>query len=282
MSFRAFFSRFVFGVLFWISFLVHPPGAFAATHTVSMGDTLWGIGRIYNVSASDLMDANSLQDSLIYPGQVVNIPGASPAKVSSPGNVTHTVQPGDTLYLIGQKNGVDYNEIIAANHLQDTFIYPGMELTIPVSNGRGSTGASSTAQPEYSPQVSRGGYFDRPSMADVDLLARLITAEADNQPYEAKVAVGAVVLNRLRHKDFPKTIAGVINQKDGGTYQFEPVMNGWINRPASPDAVQAAKEALGGADPTNGALYFFCDWVTNKWLTTKKVARKIGETIFSY
>jgi LysM repeat protein len=279
LSCRKSFFSFVFGALFWISFLVLPSGAFAATHTVSKGDTLWGISQMYDVTVSGLMAANGIQDSMIYTGQVINVPGNVTQPGEGSGKVTYTVQPGDTLYMIGLYNGIDYHDIMTANHLQGASIYPGMVLTLPGANGSGAATPSSTAG---TPQVSRGGYFDRPSAADVELLARLITAEADNQPYEAKVAVGAVVLNRTRSKDYTNTISEVIYQKNGGTYQFEPVMNGYINRPASADSIRAAREALSGVDPTNGALYFFCDWVTNQWLTSKKVARKIGETVFSY
>ena len=279
MSCRQSFFSFVFGALFWILFLVLPSGAFASTYTVSKGDTLWGISQMYDVTVSGLMAANGIQDSMIYTGQVINVPGNVTQPGEGSGKVTYTVQPGDNLYMIGLYNGIDYHDIMTVNHLQDASIYPGMVLTIPGANGSGAATPPSTAG---TPQVSRGGYFDRPSAADVELLARLITAEADNQPYEAKVAVGAVVLNRTRSKDYINTLPGVIYQSNGGTYQFEPVMNGYINRPASADSFRAAREALSGVDPTNGALYFFCDWVTNQWLTSKKVARKIGEIVFSY
>lgn len=89
--------------------------------------------------------------------------------------------------------------------------------------------------------------------AEVDLLARLITAEAAGEPYVGQVAVGAVVLNRVRSGLFPATIAGVIYQP----YQFETVLNGRIDQPPTPTAVRAALDALSGWDPTGGALYFY-------------------------
>ncbi|MCL6639057.1 MAG: cell wall hydrolase [Firmicutes bacterium] len=240
---------------------------------------------MYGVTVDGLMRANGLTDSLIYAGQTLSVPaaggGEAPAGDAAGGNgAVYTVQPGDTLFFIGQKYGVPYQEIMAVNHLTDGNIYPGMQLKVPAGNGGSAAPAPSGAEAAY--QVSRGGYFARPSMNDVDLLARLITAEADNQPYEAKVAVGAVVLNRVRSGEYPATIPEVIYQNDGRTYQFEPVMNGWINRPASPEGIRAAREALAGADPTGGARYFFCDWVTNKWLKSKPLARKIGDLVFTY
>jgi len=120
------------------------------------------------------------------------------------------------------------------------------------------------------------------TQSDLDLLARLITAEADNQPYVAKVAVGAVVVNRVKDSRFPNTISGVIYDKSYGYYQFTPVMNGMINKPASQEALRAAYDALNGVDPTNGALYFFDNTATNKWLWSKPIALRSGIMVFAY
>jgi len=92
---------------------------------------------------------------------------------------------------------------------------------------------------------------------DLDLLARIITAEAGGESYNAQVAVGAVVLNRVRSSSFPNSISDVVYEKTNGFYQFTPVLNGNINRPAHASALKAAKEALGGNDPTNNALFFY-------------------------
>jgi spore germination cell wall hydrolase CwlJ-like protein len=110
----------------------------------------------------------------------------------------------------------------------------------------------------------------------------LITAEADGESYVAKVAVGAVVVNRVQDSRFPNSISAVIYQKDGGYYQFSPVENGWINKPASSDSKRAALEALQGSDPTNGALYYFDDSTTNKWIWSKPIAFRTGNMVYSY
>lgn len=187
---------------------------------------------------------------------------------------TYTVKSGDTLYLIGKKFGVGYQEIMSDNSLKSTDIYPGMLLKISVPAVGGSAGTGS--------QASRSGNFQRPDPAVVDLLARLITAEADSEPYECKVGVGAVVLNRVASPVFPKSVIGVVYQHDKWTYQFEPVLNGWIQRPASAASLQAAKDALSGLDPTNGALYFFASSVDSPWLRSRKVSKVIGHTVFTY
>ena len=120
------------------------------------------------------------------------------------------------------------------------------------------------------------------SASDVDLLARLITAEAQGEPYNAKVAVGAVVVNRVKSGSFPNSISGVIYQTINGYYQFTPVLNGWINKPANADSITAAKAALSGIDPTKGALFYFDNSITNSWLLAKPVSITIDKLIFAF
>ena len=120
--------------------------------------------------------------------------------------------------------------------------------------------------------------------AEENLLARLITAEADSEPFAAQVGVGAVVLNRVKSPIFPNTISDVIYQIDPttGSYQFTPVLNGWINNPASASGLAAAQDALAGQDPTGGALYYFDTSVTNEWLQSRPLAIVIGNLKFTY
>ncbi|MDD4238250.1 MAG: LysM peptidoglycan-binding domain-containing protein [Desulfotomaculaceae bacterium] len=254
-------TRVIMGFFILIGALVLPTAAFAATHTVVKGESLYIIGQNYGVSVNALAQVNGIKDSLIEIGQKLNIPESGQSYI---------VRSGDTLYRIGSKVGVNYQEIMSANGLEKDYLYPGMDLYIPVSNGKGN-GA-----------VSRGGLPARATAWEVDLLARLITAEADAEPYVGKLAVGAVVLNRTRDANFPKSIYEVIYQYDRGTYQFEPVMNGWIERSATPDSIRAAKATLNGWDPTNGAVYFFATYVTNQWLWSRPLCDIIGTVAFTY
>ena len=116
----------------------------------------------------------------------------------------------------------------------------------------------------------------------MDLLARLITAEAQGEPYEAKVAVGAVVINRVQSGVWANTIEAVIYQRINGYYQFTPVQNGWINKPAESESIKAAQAALSGADPTNGAQFYYDDKATNAWILAKPVSVKIGHMIYAF
>jgi len=111
------------------------------------------------------------------------------------------------------------------------------------------------------------------------LLARLIYAEARGESYKGKVAVGAVVLNRVRSSQFPNTLSGVIYQRNA----FESVTNGSINNTPNSECIRAAKEAMNGWDPTGGCLYFYnaATVSRNSWIHTRTVKTVIGRHSFA-
>ena len=112
---------------------------------------------------------------------------------------------------------------------------------------------------------------------DVDLLARLISAEARGEPYEGQVAVGAVVLNRVKHPSFPNTIAGVIYQP----WAFSCINDGQFNEPVSQSAYRAARDAMNGWDPSGGAIYYFNPAkATSSWIWSRPVIVTIGSHLF--
>lgn len=143
---------------------------------------------------------------------------------------------------------------------------------------------SAAVQPESRQQADKETSADASSKSssELDLLARLITAEAQGEPYEAQVGVGAVVINRVQSGVWANSIEGVIYQNINGYYQFTPVVNGWINKPAQPESIKAAQAALNGADPTNGAQFYYDDKATNSWILSKPVSLKIGHMIFAF
>jgi len=114
---------------------------------------------------------------------------------------------------------------------------------------------------------------------DVDLLARVIFAEARGEPYEGQIAVGAVVLNRVEDPCFPNTIEGVIYQ-DG---QFTSVDNGQIDLTPGVTAYNAAYDAIDGIDPSNQALYFYNPEKAETlwWLSTREKTAVIGYHVFA-
>lgn len=113
--------------------------------------------------------------------------------------------------------------------------------------------------------------------ANVALLARIINGEARGEPYEGQVAVGAVVLNRVKHPSFPNSIAGVIYQPGA----FTAVDDGQINAQMHNTVYSAARDALNGWDPTNGAIYYYNPrTATNAWIRSRPVVKTIGKHVF--
>ena len=111
----------------------------------------------------------------------------------------------------------------------------------------------------------------------VDLLARVISAEARGEPYSGQVAVGAVILNRVEHPSFPNTIAGVVYQPGA----FTCMVDGQFNEPVADSAYRAARDALNGADPSGGAIYYFNpDTATSSWIWSRPLITVIGKHRF--
>ncbi len=112
---------------------------------------------------------------------------------------------------------------------------------------------------------------------DVNLLARLISAEARGEPYRGQVAVGAVVLNRTKHPSFPNTISGVIYQKGA----FTCLQDGQFYQPVAESAYKAAQDALNGWDPAGGAIYYFNpSTATSAWIWSRPLIVTIGKHRF--
>lgn len=115
--------------------------------------------------------------------------------------------------------------------------------------------------------------------SDIQLMARAINGEARGEPYEGQVAVGAVILNRVKDSRFPNTIAGVIYQSGA----FTAVSDGQINVPIEENSTvyKAAEDAMNGWDPTGGCVYYFNpNTATNKWIWSRPYVKTIGKHRF--
>ncbi|MEG0221651.1 MAG: cell wall hydrolase [Clostridia bacterium] len=114
--------------------------------------------------------------------------------------------------------------------------------------------------------------------SDVEILARVIYAEARGEPYQGKVAVGAVIVNRVKSSRFPNSIADVVYAPG----QFCTVRDGQINLRPSQEAFNAARDAISGIDPSNGALYFYNPRTsTSRWIFSRPVKAAIGNHRFA-
>lgn len=122
-------------------------------------------------------------------------------------------------------------------------------------------------------------YAASSNTSDTQLMARAINGEARGEPYEGQVAVGAVILNRVKNSKFPNTIAGVIYQSGA----FTAVSDGQINQPIAEGSsvYKAAQDAINGWDPTGGCIYYFNPaTATNKWIWSRPVVKTIGKHRF--
>ena len=240
------------------------PGGNTSTYTVKPGDSLFLIAQRYNLSLNELRQANNIWHDTIWPGQTIYIPhSANPGG----GNTVYTVRPNDTLYILARRYGTTVQEIKSLNNLWSDTIYPGQQLAIPSGGGNNPGGNTGS------------GNF---SAADLELLARLVRAEAEGEPYEGQVAVAAAVLNRVRDPRYPGTIPGVIYQViDGRFYQFCPVSDGRINLPATASSRRAVQDALNGWNPSGGAIGFYNpSTASNSWVRQQQTTAVIGNHIF--
>lgn len=112
---------------------------------------------------------------------------------------------------------------------------------------------------------------------DINLLARLISAEGRGEPYSGQVAIGAVVLNRIEHPSFPNSLAGVIYQNNA----FTCIIDGQFDEPVADSAYRAARDAMNGSDPSGGAIYYFNPvTATSSWIWSRPLITVIGKHRF--
>lgn len=112
---------------------------------------------------------------------------------------------------------------------------------------------------------------------DLNLLAHVVYGEARGEPYTGQVAVAAVVLNRVKSSSFPNSVAGVVYQAGA----FDCVSDGQINLSPNQNALNAARDAMNGWDPTYGCLFYYNPrTATSKWMLSRTVKLNIGNHAF--
>jgi N-acetylmuramoyl-L-alanine amidase len=191
------------------------------------------------------------------------------SKVGSTGNEVKQIQTRlknwgyyngkiDGIYGLQTKNAVTYFQ---------------RKNGLAVDGIAGSATLSAIGLPTGSSGSGTGGY----SSNDVNLLARIISAESRGEPYTGQVAVGAVILNRIQHPSFPNTLAGVIYQPGA----FSCLDDGGINAAIADSAYKAARDSINGWDPVGGAIYYYNpEKATSKWILSRPVIVVIGEHRF--
>ena len=166
-----------------------------------------------------------------------------------------------------KKNGLKADGIVGKSTYKALGMTKSYEILASGGNGNSGSASGNTSG-------SVNGY----SSSEVYLLAKTIHAEGRGEPYVGQVAIGAVVLNRVRDKDFPNTISGVVYQK----HAFTAVSDGQINLTPNDTAMKAARDAINGWDPTGGALYYYNPAVaTSSWIFDRQTVTVIGKHVFA-
>ncbi len=223
--------------------------AFAAERHAATDEIAWGLAEEAAVlkQGSTGSEVRTVQTKLkrwgYYTGSVDGIYGSQTKKA---------------VVRFQQKNGLTADGIVG----KKTFEALGMMNE--AANAGGSSGSTS----------GTNGY----TSSDVYLLARCIYGEARGEVYEGQVAVGAVVLNRVKSPSFPNTVSGVIYQKGA----FTAVDDGQINLTPNQTAINAAKDAMNGWDPTYGCLYYYNPvTATSSWIFSRETVTTIGKHVFA-
>nr|WP_239094265.1 cell wall hydrolase [Bacillus sp. B15-48] len=181
----------------------------------------------------------------------------------------YTVKKGDTLTKIAREKGTSLEAIAKVNPdiKNIDVIFVGQEIIL-------------TDQP-----IKRDETYEQEPVVniditedEIDLLARIVRAEAQTEPFEGKVAVADVVLNRVESSKFPDTVTAVIHAPG----QFQPVSNGEVNKPADEESYEAVYTALSEpSSVTNESLFFYNpDIATSRWLDTRDTTVIIGDHVF--
>lgn len=236
-------KKLIFTLVFLASLFVAVPAVFG--YTVEEGDTMSEIAREHGVTLEQLAKANPQIENLdlIRVGQVINID----VNEQNDENVIDDNTP--TLY----KGNMNVEEVQIVP--EETTI---LNTTIAVKQKSSKT--------------------INLTESEIDLLARIVRAEAQSEPFEGKVAVAAVVLNRLESPKFPDSIRDVIYQRG----QFQPVRNGQINKRADKESLKAVYAALGDMrNIVKDSLFFYNPAIaTSRWLDSRKTTAVIGQHVF--
>lgn len=308
MRYKNLFMKF-FLIFFLISFFslsISAAPSLSLIYVIQQGDTLSEIAAEYDVSLSRLKSKNKISssasikmgDELLIPknhiekdvlkkkeNQIFNDYKSEKEKLSfsinthyaariNPGQqapdiekipkdkiINYYVGAGDTLYDLARDFSTTIGTILALNNKNNSFLRSGERLRLPVHN-----------------LTSHQILNKRVSKQELNLLARAIYGESRGEPYIGQVAVAAVIINRVLSRQFPNTFAQVIYQ--GG--QFSAVSDGQINLRPNQRAYRAARDALNGHDPTNGALYFYNPKTATRvsFFRGRRVITKIGNHLF--
>lgn len=235
------------------------------------GETLWGLAKSYDTTVDELVKLNKISSpNNLREGQSIWVP-----------NKQVKAKPQNNEAIIVSDNTVNPSPTITTYEIyvnQETPEAPPIN-TLPADiNAVKKPTVQKTVALKEETQIHSPTLGRLVSKEDVEILTRVIHGEARGEDFEGQVAVGAVVLNRLKDPRFPKTIRGVVYQSGA----FSAVDDKQIQLNPNDQSYKAAEAALSGQDPTNGALFYFNPRIaTDNWIKSRSVIKKIGNHTFS-
>ena len=252
---------------------------------VQRGETLWGIAQSHNITLDEIVKLNKVKspdniregESLWVPNRVVE---EKPEKIKDISVSDNTVNPSwwvNALHrpIVQQEPKIITYEIFVNQETPDPPIVNPLPDDIDTVR---KLSEPQTASLGVKSQILSRSLGRLVSKEEVEILTRVIHGEARGENFEGQVAVGAVVLNRLKDPRFPKTIRAVVYQSGA----FTAVDDKQIQLDPNDQSYKAAEAALSGLDPTNGALFYYNPRVaTDNWIKSRSVIKRIGNHTFS-
>ncbi|MHC0036980.1 cell wall hydrolase [Pseudoneobacillus sp. C159] len=229
-------------------------------YTVKQGDTMIGIAEEHNLSLGELADLNPQIDDL---------------NVIFAGDKLQTKLPEKTVEITFPERTTKEGYEIYIGKIVDT-VEPQTAINLmmkPIDEMKKQKETNTEK-----PKLEKAKVKHKLTENEIDLLARLVRAEAQVEPFHGKVAVACVVLNRLESSHFPDSIREVIYEPG----QFQPVRNGEINKPADEESIAAVKAALTEQrHAAKKSLFFYNPKIaTSRWLDTRSTTLVIGQHVF--
>ncbi len=257
-----------------VSTFAAPRHASAVDYVVRRGDTLSRLASRFGTSVDAIRRANRIRGDLIIVGQTLDIPidddAASGGSTSTVPTV-HVVRRGDSLSRIATRFGTTVSAIRAANGIRGSLIHPGQEIVIP-------DGASSPPSGPAIPSVT-----GRVSARDLEILARITKGEASARgSFAGQAAIAAVVLNRVADRRFPSSISGVVFQPQQFSAYNRENRNRLYWGTIPQWAWDAARAAVAGYDPTEGATHYFNPFLVRpRWSRRLVYIKRIDSSVMT-
>jgi N-acetylmuramoyl-L-alanine amidase len=278
---------------------------------VQRGETLWALAQTHHTTVDEIVKLNKLKspgdirkgESLLIPNKVVEekpkknedtiVSDSSVVRIPEKETAVNMVNPSWWINVlrrgiiqVGSISPRSSNKQLQESKIPTYEIFvkqaspdPQIINTLPddIDIIQKST-VLKTASIGGESQILSRGLGRLVSKEDVELLTRVIHGEARGENFEGQVAVGAVVLNRLKDPRFPKTIRAVVYQSGA----FTAVDDKQIHLDPNDQSYKAAEAALSGLDPSNGALFYFNPRLaTDRWIKGRPVIKQIGNHTFS-